>query len=194
MQTTLYTVPIVFTIGLGLMFAPYHSAQIVSFMAFLIAAIWAAGSGIMWARNVRKWGLPEIAKTAGIVAFVMLITPTMMYFAWPAGAQTPPPAPSVIQQTNQTAPNLIVPGNNNQFNFAPQHSEGPHDNTFAGQVPPGVAENLSQGHDNTYAGATDSNEKAIYNKGGTAIGSHACAGPTDVVIGSHAGSQQYCNH
>jgi hypothetical protein len=62
-------------------------------------------------------------------------------------------------------------------------AEPPHDNTFYGITPPPPA--LAQGHDNTWVGATDTNGNAII-KTDTVIGSHACGGPSSVVIGSHA--------
>jgi hypothetical protein len=175
---------IIISLGAGLMTMPGTSTHVAACIAFLLPGMGILITAAIWWRRhpTRDWTVHM--RAGGLALLVFIATPTMLWFAWPADAQigSVPPA---IQQNNQGAPNIIAPGNNNQFNFAPQHSEAPHDNTFAGQVPPSVAETLSQGHDNTYAGATDSHGNAIYG-GGTVIGSHACGGPTSSVIGSHA--------
>jgi hypothetical protein len=115
MQTTLYAVPIVFTVGLGLMFAPYPSAHVVSCVAFAIAALWAAVGGIMWARSVKEWAAQQAAQAAGIAAFVLLVTPLMIWLAWPAANAQPAP-PSVNGNCNNFGNNNF---NCNTLNFGP---------------------------------------------------------------------------
>jgi hypothetical protein len=57
----------------------------------------------------------------------------------------------------------------------------PHDNTFVGSVPLGMA----QGSDNTVVNGADTNGSV---SSSVAIGSHACASDRSVAIGSHAGA------
>ena len=70
------------------------------------------------------------------------------------------------------------------------------DNTLVGQVP----YRSITGDGNTIVGATDANGNTILNRGGTAIGNGANAGPSDIAIGAHANAgatqqppSQQCN-
>lgn len=123
----------------------------------------------------RKWGF------AGLAVGILLMGVAGGVLLLPAGAQSPS-----VQQNNQGAPNLNVPGNGNQFNFgvAPSQTEDPHDNTYYGNNPPPGG---LKGHDNTVVGPTDNNGNVII-PGGTTAGSGACGDPTSIVIGSHAGN------
>lgn len=106
---------------MALMFAPYHSAQLVGCFAFLIAAIWAGMMGLMWARKVTRWTRERIAQAVGLGLYVLVITPVMIWFAWPegAGAQTPP---AINGNCNQFGPNNGPINNNcnNTFNYGPR--------------------------------------------------------------------------
>ena len=141
----------------------------------IILAVISVGAGTYMATferdTLRKAGIGLIA--IGVLGGVAWIGHYGM-----ADAQSPPG----IQQYNQSAPNVIAPGNGNQFNFAPSQPTEPHDNTFVGAVPPGLA----QGSNNTVVMPTDGSTSVIMNRGGTAIGAGACADSTSIAIGSGA--------
>jgi hypothetical protein len=93
------------SVGGALMFAPYQSAHFAACFAFLFAASWAGITGIVWGRTVSRWNLPATLQAMGIGAFVVILSPLMIWFSLPAGAQTPLP-PSINGNCNAV-------GNNN---------------------------------------------------------------------------------
>ena len=72
------------------MFGPSDATHWAACGAFLVSAIWIGVTGMLWLFRTERDGWPFWIKTIGIGVFVFLFTPTMIYFAWPAGAQVPP--------------------------------------------------------------------------------------------------------
>lgn len=131
--------------------------------SFYASGAWAGIVGVMWLISTQQ---PLwLRAMIGILlgAFVFVLVPEMVRLTYV-----------------HTAASALAPG-----------AVPPHDNTIVspeGPPPP----DLARGHDNTYVGPTGPNGNTIIG-GGTIIGSHACGGPGDVVIGSHAGAN-LCPH
>jgi hypothetical protein len=85
---TSVAVPLLCSIGGALMFGPSAATHWAACAAFLSSGIWIGVMGMMWFRQAqtRDW-----MWMAAIVAYVFVFTPMMIYFAWPAVAQAPPP-------------------------------------------------------------------------------------------------------
>jgi NADH:ubiquinone oxidoreductase subunit 6 (subunit J) len=128
-----------------------------SFLWYSVGVLPIALVCTMWARTGDQpwWALAPVLAIVGAVLGACILL-TVGYWVYPTAAQTPPPIA-------RDAP--------------------PHDDTFVGSAPPGLA----QGSDNTVVNDADLNGNVIHNKT-EAIGSHACAGANSVAIGSHAGA------
>jgi hypothetical protein len=98
----------------ALMFAPYHSAQLVGCFAFIIAAVRAGWMGVMWARKVTQWTFERLAQAVGIAVYVLAVTPLMIYFAWPMASARP----AVNGNCNNFGNNNI---NCSSLSFTPPH-------------------------------------------------------------------------
>jgi hypothetical protein len=115
-----------------------------------------------------EWPLASRLLFVGFVGAVLLVglTEGLRWVSHEAAAQSA--TPSIPAPSPQPAPQI-------------QSALPPHDNTFVGTVPPGLA----AGSDNTVVNDADQNGNVIHSKT-EAIGSHACAQDGSIAIGSHA--------
>jgi hypothetical protein len=84
--------PALWTIGGALMFGPSNATHWAACAIFAAAALWLAVIGIIWFRQPqtpRDWTL--WLRVVGLVGAVLVVSPILIYFAWPVEAQNAQP-------------------------------------------------------------------------------------------------------
>lgn len=107
-------IPAALALGGALMADLSSVAHLGACLSFIVAAIWLAVVGAMWLHKKDHWDWTVRLRAAGIAVYVILLTPFLVWVAWPTSAQTPP---SVKGNCNNFGNNNF---NCNTFNLAPR--------------------------------------------------------------------------
>jgi hypothetical protein len=88
--TTSIGVPALWSLGGALMFGPTDASHWVACAIFIVAAAWIGVMGVVWITRTQERDWTVWVRVAGLLVIVFIITPALIYFAIPAGAQIPP--------------------------------------------------------------------------------------------------------
>jgi hypothetical protein len=109
-------VPAIIGLGTTLMTNPSMAAHIVASIMFLLSGGALLVTATIWWLRYPKKDWTVHMRAIGLLTLVCIGTPTMLWFTWAANAQNGA-APPMIQQNNQGAPNVNIPGTNNHLYF-----------------------------------------------------------------------------